>query len=280
MRLSSTLISLAAIMAAGPFSGPFLGPAHACEMPSTSVLDVYPTGEMLPENLLRLYIYFSAPMGQDDILPSIALLDENGDVLDGVFLSNRYDLWSADRTRLTLLLDPGRVKTGLVANQAMGRALVAGQTYRLQISQAALDAAGCQLSATHMVTFQAGQADVSSPTPENWILNAPPVGTREALTVSLDGPIDHLSLAYRLRVHRPDGTPVSGGLALEAAETIWRFTPREPWNDTTYQLSVDPLLEDLAGNRIDAVFDLDLSSGVPSMAPSDHRTISFTPSPF
>ncbi|MCR9193314.1 MAG: hypothetical protein NXH88_01205 [Hyphomonas sp.] len=279
MRLGSTLISLAAIMAAGSLSGPILAPAHACDLPSTSVSDVYPTGEMLPENLLRFYVYFSAPMGQDDILPSITVLDESGDPLEGVFLSNRYDLWSADRTRLTLLLDPGRVKTGLAANQAMGRALVAGRTYHLRISQTALDATGCGLSAAHSVSFQAIDADVTSPTPEDWVLSTPRTGARDPITVTVDGPIDHLSLAYRLRVLRPDGTPVAGSLALEAAETIWRFTPREPWGDTAYHLRIDPLLEDLAGNRMDAVFDLDLGSGAPSMAPSDHRMISFTPLP-
>lgn len=271
MRGLGPVITLAAMLAAGPL--------QACERPSTSVADIYPSGDALPENLLRFYIYFSAPMGQDDILPSIALLDEAGNELDGVFLSNRFDLWSADRTRLTLLLDPGRVKTGLVANMQMGRAFVAGEAYQLQIAQTARDAQACELDAHHAMSFEAAQADVTSPTPEDWLLSLPRAGTRDPLIVSLDGPVDHLSLAYRLRALRPDGTQVTGSLALAEGETIWRFTPREPWGAFEYQLRVDPLLEDLAGNRMDAVFDLDLTSGAESMEPSTERLIPFIPSP-
>lgn len=273
MHLRSTSITLAAIMAAGFLAGPL----QACELPGTTVSDVYPTGAVLPENLLRFYIYFSAPMGQDDILPAIALLDEAGNELDGVFLTNRYDLWSADRTRLTLLLDPSRVKTGLVANHAMGRALLAGRSYQLRMARSALDAQGCQLSAPHTVSFRAGEADVTSPTPRDWILSAPRTGTRDPLTASLDGALDHLSLAYRVRVVRADGAPVAGRLDLDGAETIWRFTPREPWSSGQFHLTIDPLLEDLAGNRMDSVFDLDLTTGADSMTPSTQRTIAFSP---
>jgi len=231
------------------------GPMRACEGPLTTVSEVYPSGTHLPDNLLRVYIYFSAPMGHADILPAIDLVDDAGGVIDGAFLPNRFDLWSADRTRLTLLLDPGRVKTGLQANLDLGRALVPGMTYHLQISEIAQDARGCALAAPHRVTFEATDADVSSPSPADWELIAPKVGTRAPLTVVLDGPVDHLSLAYRLRVIGPDSLPVPGRIALGDAETSWHFTPKAPWIDTVHTLAIDPMLEDLAGNRPGGLFD-------------------------
>lgn len=206
MRLYSTLV-LAASLAAGQL--------QACEVGDTSVADVYPTSSELPENLLRFYIYFSAPMGHDSILPAIDFLDSDGVALDGVFLSNRFDLWSPDRRRLTLLLDPGRVKTGLAANAAMGRALVAGEIYGLRVSADAQDAQGCALIAPHVVTFKAGTADISSPNPDNWSLGLPEAGTRAPIAVSLDGPVDHLSLAYRLRITDQSGDPVTGRIDLD-----------------------------------------------------------------
>lgn len=90
--------------------------------PNVFVEEVYPSSNILPENLLRFYIYFSEPMMTSDSLESVYLADSNGKKLKGVFFKNRFDLWSSDKTRLTLLFDPGRVKTGLVAHNKMGRA--------------------------------------------------------------------------------------------------------------------------------------------------------------
>ncbi len=251
MMRAAAALSLATSMVAGAL--------HACASEPTRVADVYPTATSLPANLLRFYVYFSAPMGQGDILPSIDLLDEDGSPVEGVFLSNRYDLWSADRTRLTVLLDPGRVKTGLAANMSMGRALEVGRGYHLRIADTARDARGCPLSAPHVVSFRAMAADVTSPTPDAWEITTPVVGTTDLVTVALDGAVDHLSLAYRLRVLDPEGTPLAGHIRLDDAETRWLFAPTRPWDAGVYHLAIDPRLEDLAGNRIDSVFDLDLS---------------------
>src|SRR5262245_32751890 len=46
--------------------------------PSTVVDRVYPTSEVVPENQLRLYIHFSAPMGLKGGLDYLELLDEAG----------------------------------------------------------------------------------------------------------------------------------------------------------------------------------------------------------
>lgn len=271
MKLISAAISLAISVMAGE--------SHACDAKQTIVSEVYPTNTELPANLLRFYIYFSAPMGQNDILPAIDLLDENDEIVSGVFLSNRFDLWSADRTRLTLLLDPGRVKTGLAANVSLGRALEAGKAYRLRISDKAEDAKSCQLAAPHVVSFAAVAADVQSPIPSSWDITFPDAGTRSPMSIRFDGTLDHLSLAYRLRVIGPDGPPLAGHISLDNYESTWLFTPAVAWKAAEHKLVIDPLLEDLAGNRMDAVFDLDLSAGGQSMAPGTSHTIPFTPHP-
>jgi hypothetical protein len=44
--------------------------------PATVVTHVYPTAQLLPENLLKFYIHFSAPMSRGRIYDHIHLLDE------------------------------------------------------------------------------------------------------------------------------------------------------------------------------------------------------------
>ncbi|MGR5147958.1 hypothetical protein ACQKP8_15595 [Photobacterium alginatilyticum] len=63
-----------------------------------------------------------------------------------VFLDNKFALWSTDSSRLTLLFDPGRVKTGLVAHNAMGRALIPGEDYQLVIDPILEDVAGNRIT--------------------------------------------------------------------------------------------------------------------------------------
>ena len=75
-------------------------------VPTTVVRHVYPSGDVLPENQLRMYIEFSAPMGRRSGLEYIALLDENGKDVEGPFLPLDYEFWNADRTRFTVFSIP------------------------------------------------------------------------------------------------------------------------------------------------------------------------------
>ncbi|MEM8630943.1 MAG: hypothetical protein AAGF74_06890 [Pseudomonadota bacterium] len=252
------------------------GAVASCPDPKSSDrVDVYPTAAELPENLLRFYIYFPRPMGQDDILKHIAIMDDTGATVEGALLSNRFDLWSPNRQRLTLLLDPGRVKTGLEAHETLGRALEPGRRYTLSIRGAALDFDGCQLGVETAHSFSVGPADLEPPAPAGWALSVPPAGTLEPLAVDLGSPHDHLSLAYRLRVRDSKGDIVPGAIELGQAETVWRFVPKRPWAAAPHHVWIDERLEDLAGNRPGALFDRPLSSSAKGWA----NEIPFQPIP-
>ncbi|MEM6386109.1 MAG: hypothetical protein AAF718_07730 [Pseudomonadota bacterium] len=226
-----------------------------CPAPEAGRVDIYPTAPVLPENLLRVYVYFPRSMGTSAGLSHIRLLDAEGTHLDGVFLPTRESLWSQDRRRLTVLMEPGRVKTGLDASEAMGRALRSGQSYTLEVSGASLDAVGCKLGESTTVVFQVGPPDVDPPDPSKWVLRNPKAGSRDPLSVVLGSPHDHLSLAFRLRVLDAKGSIVPGQIGLSPGEDGWEFTPRAPWRAETYSLTIEDSLEDLAGNRPGALFD-------------------------
>ncbi|HAA19186.1 MAG TPA: hypothetical protein DCP28_10590, partial [Cytophagales bacterium] len=118
------LLSAALLLLAGcekPSSSP-----QVTESPLPEVLAVYPSADTLPENLLRMYVEFATPMKTTGNLSRIQLKDAQGQVLNGVLFDNVYELWDPDQRQLTLLFDPGRVKTGLQAHDALGRALTPG----------------------------------------------------------------------------------------------------------------------------------------------------------
>lgn len=257
--------TLAAFLA---LSGALTTVAHAgsCPAPASEQVEIYPTAEILPENLLRMYVYFPRSMGVDQGLNNVQLLDDNGVVIESAFLSNRVDLWSADRRRLTLLLDPGRVKTGLVAHDQLGRVLAADRSYTLVMSGAATDAAGCAIGDDTQHRFSVTAADTVAPAPSQWVITAPEVSTLEPLIIDLGSPHDHVSLAYRIRVLDSDGAILPGRIGLGQAEKTWTFTPRKPWSDVVYSVAIDGTLEDLAGNRPGRLFD----------SPSDQQQYDWT----
>src|SRR5262245_8015553 len=84
------------------------------------VVAVGPSGLAVPENLLRISIRFDvAPEGQ--VLRHLSLATVDGRPLHEPFLDQ--ELWSPDGRVLTLLLHPGRVKTGLIAHEQLGAIL-------------------------------------------------------------------------------------------------------------------------------------------------------------
>ena len=229
--------------------------------PSTRVVAVYPTGPEVPENHLRLYVVFSAPMGLGAGGAHVRLLDERGQPVADPFLPLDVDLWNADRTRYTVLYDPGRVKRGIRPNAELGRPLAADRRYTLVIDAAWRDAAGQPLVAPFRREYRVGPPRERALDPAAWQLELPHGGTRDLLAVRFPVPLDYGLLQRALHVASGDGRPLAGEIQVDPGETRWTFTPRAPWRPGGYQLVAAATLEDVAGNRIGRPFEVDPAEG-------------------
>ena len=225
-------------------------------VPSTVVSRVYPTGDQVPENLLRMYVEFSGPMGRPSGIEHMQLLDDTGREITGAFLPLDYEFWSPDHTRFTAFLDPGRVKSGILPNEQMGRALSPGRRVTLVISSEWRDQHGLPLKEEFQRQLRVGPPDEQPLDTASWRIEAPAAARRDPLVVAFPEPLDHALLMRALGVTR-DGASVEGDASVEAAETRWTFTPREPWRAGTYQVLALDILEDLAGNQIGRAFEVD-----------------------
>ena len=214
---------------------------------------------MLPENTLRLYIEFSAPMGNAGALDFVRLTDERGGPVDIPFLPVQADFWNADHTRYTLFFDPGRVKQGIRPNEELGRPLRAGQTYTLQISADWRDAQGQPLEAAYRREFRVGPSRESPIVPARWRIVPPAARTRDPLVVTFPEPLDHGLLARALGVEDSGGRAVDGDITLDAADTGGCSGRRRHGPRASYQLVALSILEDPAGNRIGRAFEVDMA---------------------
>jgi hypothetical protein len=225
--------------------------------PAARVAAVYPTAATLPENQLKFYIQFTAPMSRGGAYEHLHLLDAEGKPVDLPFLELAEELWNPAGDRLTLLLDPGRVKQELKPREEAGPILAAGRRYTLLVDRAWPDAASQRLAADFRKTFQVAEADETCPDPKSWQLAVPRAGGRAALVVRFGESLDYALLQRMLWVVDDQGDGVPGESQLGEEEASWAFRPEDPWQPGRYRLMAASLLEDLAGNSIARKFELD-----------------------
>jgi len=226
--------------------------------PTTIVGAVYPSSDTLPENQLKLYIHFSAPMRMGDGLPFIKLLDSADQEVVDPFLPLGGEFWDRERRRYTVFFDPGRVKRGILPNEQMGRPLREGGEYSLIIDASWMDAEGHPLKESYRKTFRVGPPDETPLDTATWSLTAPSASTRDALVVDFPEPLDHGLMARALGVEGEDGRLIEGVIEIRENEARWVFTPDEPWEEGGYRLVAMSILEDLAGNQIGGLFEVDV----------------------
>jgi hypothetical protein len=202
-------------------------------------------------------------MSRGEVYDRVRLLKNNGQAVDLPFLRLGEELWDPTGTRLTLLIDPGRIKRGLRPREEHGPVLEAGHAYTLVIDAAWPDAEGDPLAAGFRKTFRAEAPDERQPDPKTWSIARPSPSTREPLVLTFPEPLDRALIESALTFVDARGEDVPGRLEIEANETRWRFTPAQPWLEGDYQLVIDADIEDLAGNSILRPFEVDIHRDTP-----------------
>jgi hypothetical protein len=258
-----------------PITRTFDGPRRDTT-PAARVLHVYPSSDVLPSNQLRLYIYFSAPMSRGEAAQRIHILDERGKALEGAeaVLLRGQELWDPKFERLTMTFDPGRIKRELTSNKMIGPPIAEGKRYTLVIDREWPDARGVPMVEGFRKPFRGGPAQRTTPDPKQWRVTSPAAGGAGAVVVDFPTPMNFPLLQRMIQVTGPQGN-IAGVIDVERQETQWRFTPREAWKPGAYRLVIDTGLEDLAGNHIGQLFDIDVFERV-----TEHITTSAVSLPF
>jgi hypothetical protein len=244
--------------------------------PSTRIVRMLPTADVLPENLLRVYLEFSAPMSRENGRDFIKLLDEHRREVPNAFLALDIEFWSPDYLRYSVFFDPGRVKRGILPNDEFGRALRAGHKFTLAVDPQWRDANGQPLAAPFERTFTVGPPDLSPMRLADWQLRAPAAGTRDPLVVMFPKPLDHGLLQRAIGVTGPGGAVVRGNIGVGESERTWTFAPSDAWRAGVYTLVTLSTLEDPEGNRIGRPFDIDTFERIDRSSEPERFTVPFT----
>ena len=225
-----------------------------------TTLEIYPSQDTLPENLLKMYLKFSRPMQEGHTVDYLTLVTDNGDTMRGTFLDLKPELWNASRDMVTVWLDPGRIKRGLHPNEQLGQPLIKGQHYTLSVSAAWKDIDGVSLSSAYKKTFTVVRRDSLAPDVSAWRIDPPGANTTERVCVNFPESMDYALLHATLRVTDETGVAVPGQWTVDLDETRACFKPISSWARGIYSLQIETRLEDVAGNNINRAFEVDIAS--------------------
>jgi len=221
----------------------------------TKVGRVFPSSDVLPENLLRFYVCFSNPMQRGRSRDNIEILNANGRSEPDALFRAPVELWDSSMTRLTVLLDPGRLKRGVGPNRALGPPLQAGARYMLTIGRGMIDMYGRPLCESFRKSFSVSEAIREAIATEAWKIAPPTMGSIEPLALRFPSSLDWAQLWHGISVASDAGQPIAGRIGTDSGETRWRFIPDEPWQAGTYSVRVAQDLEDICGNTPCEPFD-------------------------
>ncbi len=226
--------------------------------PATTITAVYPTQDVLPENQLKFYLHFSAPMSRGEIYHRVHLLNEAGKEIDLPFLELEQELWDARQQRITLLFDPGRIKRGLKPREEVGPVLEDGKKYTFVIDADWPDAEGNPLAKGFRKSFRSGPPDDQIVDLTRWKITSPQAGDKSPLIIQFPKAMDEALAERLIWVETADGKPVPGISILTDHEHRWEFRPEAKWVGGNYRIAVDSTIEDLAGNSIAKPFEIDV----------------------
>ena len=240
------------------------------------ILDIYPSQDTVPENLLKIYLVFSKPMQEvHAALDYIQVYNITKDKPTDIFLPLQNELWNQEHTELTLWLDPGRIKRDLIPNREKGKPLEEGNKYRINIDQQWYDAQGNSLEKGTVKEFYVSVRDSKKPNVQDWKLHLPKKETTESLVIEFPETMDAMLLQQSLVIRSADKQQVVGNFKLTAMEKGLEFKPDNIWNTDSYQVAINSKLEDLAGNNLNHLFDKDLLVSDKS-AETEFKSLFFT----
>lgn len=225
------------------------------------LLSFYPKLDTVPENLLKMYLVFSKPMQQSQsTLDFIKVFNTTTSEEVQIFLPLENELWNADRTELTLWLDPGRIKKDLIPNKEQGIPIKQGNNYEVVVENTLTDQEGIELGKPYVKRFSVAGRDIQKPNVKQWELTIPSVKSKEALGITFNDFLDAQLIEETISVINANRQQLKGSFLISKKGNNVLFVPEEAWKKGSYTLQIESRLEDLGGNNLNRLFDTDLQN--------------------
>ena len=206
---------------------------------ANAVSAVYPSGSTISAHTLRLSIHFTSPQYLA-VLGRLSLRGKENRPITAAFLNQ--ELWSPDRTKLTILLDPARLKTHLERQKTMGAPLAGRHEVALFLDDHPIKSWTVTPHTCRPISL------------DEWQVSTPRRGGTSPLKLRFPEPIDIQAL-HLIAVLDPDDQRILGEESITTSERDWKFKPLTPWKPGLYHIVVHPDFENPCGDEIGDLFE-------------------------
>lgn len=226
---------------------------------------LYPNSDILPANFLKWYIRFSKPVNPSKIYDHISLIrNSDSTKVDRALLPLETPLLSNDGTLLTLWIEPGRQKRDLGPNKRLGEVLIPNESYTLIIDKNIKDSQGIPMKGDYTHSFTVQTSDRIQPSISTWKIHTPQSNTKEAILIKYTDILDYGSLQNTIQIIDVSGNLIEGEFVIQANQKSIIFKPAKNWLKGSYLLICKPIIEDIAGNNLERLFDQDITVKSPT----------------
>ncbi|MEO0341690.1 MAG: hypothetical protein AAF242_21085, partial [Bacteroidota bacterium] len=181
--------------------------------------------DTIPANLLKVYLHFSMPMQEGKSAEYVNVVQKQGDTLHGIFLDLQPELWNEDYTRLTLWVDPGRLKRALASNDLKGKPLMAGSEIIIKIAQSWENQQGSPLESDYLISYHIIEEDRRSPNTKQITYSAPGAGTKETFLLQMHEAFDAALLQRMVSITDAQKRELLGNLKTNQQANQVQFVP-------------------------------------------------------
>ena len=220
------------------------------------MIKIFPSAAEIPADILRFHIEFNEPPDTENIVNAFALFNDKGEQVAHPFLDFPDGLWDRSGKVLTLMPHPGRIKSGLGASDLLGGALSLRANYELVVDPCALFGSDARQKGRLIRQSYAITAPRTEPIHvDRWTIVSPPARTREPLLVNFKEKLDWLSICNSLSILSDQNNLVDCVIEPSASQEQVQIYPINDWQPSSYRLVIAADIEDVAGNRINRVFE-------------------------
>lgn len=217
----------------------------------------YSLHDSLPCNQLYFHVRFSQPMFPDRLAYRVASIwdETKNEFIPKLWRERSY--WIDSNRVLVLMIHPGRVKRGI----GLDLPFVAGNFYEFFVSGELTDHMGRPVKIDpYQQDFKAATADYTIPKIRFKQFIIPEVGDINTLVMIFSEEMDYASIVDGVTIHDEKGQRVDGWFS--AGDPEITFDPYVPWTPGKYTITFDKIVADLAGNRLNRLFEMSASEDV------------------